>query len=317
VAQAEWEDAGDGLDLGVGHRGEAASDPRRRAKGRHRGLRIGHGTLEDGRDAQVVGRARLRPVGQGRILGRGADDEDDELGRTLARDVGRDPERLRRVIEMGGEPTGVDRSQGVQGELELGHDAEISTAPAKRPEQLRVPILAGDHDAAIRGDDHGPHQVVAGQAGRSHEESQAARQREPTDAGVAERAAGRGQALRGRRAVHVLPQRPAARPGAPPLRVDGDRAHLTQVDDQRSVGHRMARDPVTAATHRDRQAGSSRGPHRRDDVFSGATRDDHRRMAVDHAVEGLPRGVISLVPGAHDRAAVRIKARERVRPCHP
>ena len=113
----------------------------------------------------------------------------------------------------------VDRAEGVERELELGHDAEVAAAAAQRPEQLRVAVLAGDHHAAVRGHDDRAHEVVAGEPGRAHQEPDAAAQGQAADPGIDERAAGRRQPVRRRGAVDVLPQRPAAGPGASPLRI--------------------------------------------------------------------------------------------------
>ena len=75
-------------------------------------------------------------------------------------------------------------------------------APGRRPRPRH-------DDRSIGGDDLGPDEVVAGQAAGAHEVADPAGQRQPADPGVAERAAGRRQAMRRGRGVDVLPQRAA------------------------------------------------------------------------------------------------------------
>ena len=62
-----------------------------------------------------------------------------------------------------------------------------------------------------------------------------------------------------------------------------------------AVDHRGAGHAVPAAVHRERQSLLAREVHRRDHVIGGAAHCDHRRLAVDHAVEDGPRRVVSAV----------------------
>ena len=184
--------------------------------------------------------------------------------------------------------------------FELGHDPEVAAASAERPEQLRIAVLAGDDDGPIGRHDLRPNEVVAGQPGRTHEKADAAGQGQATDPGVDERPAGGRKVVRNRGPIEVLPQSPARCPRPPSRGVDLDRAHLTQVDHQGAVGHRMSGNAMAAPTHGDGQAGSTRGTDRADDVLRRPAHHDRGRMMIDRPVECAPRRVVSGSVGHDD-----------------
>ena len=104
-----------------------------------------------------------------------------------------------------------------------------------------------------------------------------AAERQAADAGVDERAADDARWCAPRRARRRPPSR------APPgdahdrrRRIDRDVAPIAQVDDQRAVGHRVARDAVAAAADRDRQAEVAGRHDRCDDVVVVADPHDDR-----------------------------------------
>ena len=110
-------------------------------------------------------------------------------------------------------------------ELERRDDAEVAAAAAQRPEQLRVLVLADVQVLAVRGDDVGPDEVVAGQPAPTDQPADPAAEREAGDARRGHEATGDRQPERLRLGVDVPPDASGLRHDAAPVRVDPDRVH--------------------------------------------------------------------------------------------
>ena len=54
------------------------------------------------------------------------------------------------VVEMGDVAAHLPRTDGMQLELELGHDPEVAAAAAERPQELRIAVRPGLDDVARR-----------------------------------------------------------------------------------------------------------------------------------------------------------------------
>ena len=144
----------------------------------------------------------------------------------------------------------------MRAQLVGGDDAEVGAGAAQPPEQVAVLVLGGPHQPAVRGDDVGGDQVVAGQAVHGGQPAVAAAEAEAAHAGGGDPAAGGGPP--GQRDVPVVlaPQRAALRDGGAPLRVGAHALHRGEVDQDPAVDQRRAGDAVAAAAHRQRQPGS-------------------------------------------------------------
>ena len=102
---------------------------------------------------------------------------------------------------------GVDqRPEGVQIELELRDDAEVAAAAAQPPQQVGVLGLARVDEPAVRGDDVGRREVVAGESELPHRPADAATECEPGDAGGRHQAARRREPVRLGLVVNVGPR---------------------------------------------------------------------------------------------------------------
>ena len=181
----------------------------------------------------------------------------------------------------------------MQLEFESRDDAEISAAAAQRPEELRILPRARAHEPAVRQNHVRADDVVAREAVAAHQPSEAAAERETGDAGGRHRAAGRREAVRGRRVVEVAPRRSAAGQRDLAHRIDDDIAHAAQVDHQTAIHAREAGRVVTAAAHGEREIVGARELHRTLDVTRALAERDARGTTVDHAVpHGAPRVVV-------------------------
>src|ERR1700722_2486286 len=69
---------------------------------------------------------------------------------------------------------GVDLGDGKELELQCGHDAEGAPAAAHSPEQVRLVIVVGAHEAAVRQDEFDGEDAVGGQAVTAAEPADAA-----------------------------------------------------------------------------------------------------------------------------------------------
>jgi hypothetical protein len=137
----------------------------------------------------------------------------------------------------------------------------------------------------------------------------AAAERQPGDPGLGHDPAGGGEAERCRDAVDVSPRRAALHVHGSAGRVDVDRAHRREIDDDAVVGDRRARGVVPAAPNGERQVVlGSEADGRRDVVGVHGARDRDRAL-VDHAVPDAPGRVVVAVVGPDHLAAEPIGER--------
>ena len=204
------------------------------------------------------------------------------------------------------------RADRVQRELERRDHAEVAAAAAQRPEQIGVLLLRCTNDARVGGHHLGGDQVVARQAGDRREPADAATEREAGDAGVADEAAGRCQAVLLRGRVDIGPGGTAAADRAPRDRIDGHAVHRAEMDHHPALADRVARVVVSAAAHRELEALRAREADRFGDLVGGVAARDERRLAIDGAVPDRTRAVVLRLTGRQhlpaETAAERLDA---------
>ena len=216
--------------------------------------------------------------------------------------------RLReRIDDQAGVHLGADR---MEQELERGDDAEVAAAAAQRPEQVGLGVARDDVARAVGGDDGRAAQVVDRHAVAARQPAEAAAEREAGDAGGRVDAERRRQAVRLRLAIEVGEQRAGADARGAARRVDADRVHRRQVEQQAALGDRVAGDVVAAAANAEQHALLGGEADAGADVVLVAAARDQGRTAVDGAVPDLARVVVARVAGSEDAAAD--PARERL-----
>src|SRR5205814_4290824 len=146
-------------------------------------------------------------------------------------------------------------------------DAKVAAAAAQGPEEVGVVVLAGRHHLAVGGHHDWADEVVEGEPVQPDEMADAAAERQPGDARVAERAARRGEPMPETGRVEILPERAAAACGGTGVGIDGDLAHEAQVDDDCSFADAVPGNAVAATAYRYRQAALGREGDRRGYVF--------------------------------------------------
>jgi hypothetical protein len=309
-----------------GSRGVEHLLQRRVGDGRHELERRGQ-RVADRRDGRGVG-FRRTPT----------DDGEDEPGREVillgyerrgwrvdavhqrAHPFGQGGEVVTGEPEDVGAPVGVpeeqpevdDRADLVEREFELGDDAEVAATAAERPVEVGLFLRGCGDDVAVRGDDLSGHEVVAAEAREPREPPDAATERQPGHAGVADDAAGHRQAVLLRRGIEVGPRRAA--PAASPTchRVDGDRAHGAQVDHQAVVAHAVAREAVPAAADRELEVALAPEADRARHLCRVARPGYEGGAAVVVAVPQRPRSVIAVVSRPQDLAPEGLAERVHV-----
>ena len=195
---------------------------------------------------------------------------------------------------------------------ERGHHAEVAAAASHRPEQIRVLVGVGGHEASVCQHHVDFEEVVDGETTLAGEVTDAAAERQ------AAQTRGRDDAARRRRArTHASHGR--HRPGAAPpaatadgrdVGIDSDSAHARQVDDEAVVDAAQAAAIVAAAADGDVEALLASEPHRGDHVRDITTLDDHRWAFVDHRVVQRTSVVVAAV-ASHENVAPNVAA-ERI-----
>ena len=238
------------------------------------GLRVAHPHEADGQGAVEHG------GGEGGLSRRGRVEvppSGQDAGRAVDREVELDTEG--------------PRADGVQPELELGHDPEVPAAAPQPPVELGVLVLGRADHLAVGGDHLEGHDVVAGQAVLPRQPAHAASEREPTDAGVRDVARRGGEPVLLCGHVECAEERAALDPGPTPFGIHPNGRERGQVDHHAALGHRQAEDAVSAAPDADLEVvlagGTERGPH----VVDARAPDDHPGSTVDHGVPD-PAGVV-------------------------
>jgi hypothetical protein len=232
------------------------------------------------------------------------------------------------VVQLEEHGAAVDVLDRMQLELQRGDHAEVAAAPAQRPEQVLVLLLAGHQEAAVGGHHVGRDQVVAGQPEPAGQVADAAAQGEPAHAGCRDDATGRGQAERVGCGVEVTPGGAALGPRPLARRVDPDAAHAREVDDHAVVDRAEPRDAVGAAADGQIEVVLTGEVDRRDDVARVRRPDHGSRPAVDHRVVDLAGVLVArVVRGEHltsqlltqvrHRYAAHVSSSPRCRLCSP
>ena len=245
-------------------------------------------------DHDLAPAENLRDVRDRRELEHAPDGGD--LRRQVAGPLGPGAEHLARALHRPDEPAGVRLRNGVEGDLDLGDDAEAAAAAPERPEQVRVRLRVGADDLALGGDDLGREDARGGEPVRAREPANAAAERVADDADVLGRAMERGQAVLDRGVDHVDPDRAGGDPRNPGLGVDLDAGHPGHVHEQRAVEQVVTR-AVTRALDGDAEPDGPRVVDGRDDVVDGLGKGDRRGPLVDSEVPGASRLVPAGIPG--------------------
>ena len=137
--------------------------------------------------------------------------------------------------------------------LEGRDDAEVTAAAAQRPEEIRLALGVRLDDGAVGEHDRSCDEVVDRKAARPRQVAHSAAKREPADARSADDPDRHGQAVLVRGVEDILEQRTAADTGQARGRVDGDFAHLREIDHEPFVHRAQAAAVVAAGADGNRQ----------------------------------------------------------------
>ena len=134
----------------------------------------------------------------------------------------------------------------------------------------------------------------------AHDPADPAAEREPGHAGVRDDAGRHREPERLRLLVELAEQDARLHARRALLGIDADALHRREVDHQRVVCDRQARERVPATPHRDRQPALAPELHGGDHVRDAGAASDHRRVLVERAVPDLAVHVVVRSPGAKD-----------------
>ena len=195
----------------------------------------------------------------------------------------------------------------MQPQLQAGGDAEVALAPADRPEEVGLALLARLHNLAVGGDHLGREQVVDRQPVLPDQEADSARERDPADPDRAGVAQARGTPpLAG--GVGVLARRhPGLNPGGLRVGVDLEGAHAREVDHDPAFAGPVARAAVAAAADGQLEAALAGERDDASDVIRAGDPRHRGRSAVDALEEDLARLVVRGIVWA-DHLAVQVGA---------
>src|SRR5438876_8503020 len=171
-------------------------------------------------------------------------------------------------------------------ELESRHDAEVSAAATDAPVKVPVLIRAGDEHIARCRHHFGRQDVDAREPESPGEVAIAAAQGQTPNAGVRDDSARRSEAVELGFPIDVGEQAAALNPGSPGSAVDPHGAHQPEVDQDASVGHRLARGAMTAASNGNLQVVLPGKLNRRNDIGGPARPGYERGTLVDHPGPG-------------------------------
>ena len=289
-----------GIHLGVLHRPQEVGDRLgQRAEGRDGALarlhvaRVDHRRHDHGAAVPLLGhegqRRREHHVGDRAQLVRGRLGLRDEAGDHVGR-RGED------------EQAADDRVDRVEPVLQARDDAEVATAAAQRPEQLRLGLRVDAAQPPVGGDDLRREQVVDRQPVLAHEEADAAGERDAADADGAGVAEARREPVLARCDGERAGGEARARPGRAPGGVQLERAQRREVDHDAAVADAVARGAVAAAADRELGPGLAGVGDEPGDVVGARDAGDESRAAVDVRGEDGPRLVVGVVLRGQDLA---------------
>ena len=271
----------------IRHRGHLRHD--RRAELEER-CQLGIGPLRIGVADQH--RRQLHPRSVRRMHQAG---ERRHLVRAVLDGVAVEPQQVARGVDGMGDDAAHHHRLVVQAVAQRCRHAEVAAAAAKRPHQVGMCLVGDVQHLTCRRHQLHPDQVVGRKALGRHQPAQPAAQRVAADPGAGDGAARDGQPVLGRSVVQIRPDRAALRARRPGLGVDGDPAHLRQVDHQAALADGAPGHVVPASPHRDLQPVGGREPHGRGHVDRPQALGDHGRPPVDQPVVDAPRALIVVI----------------------
>src|SRR6516225_7144919 len=195
------------------------------------------------------------------------------------------------------------RPQQMKPELERGDDAEIAPASAQRPEEIRVLLLARPHQLSVSGDDVGRDEVVDREPELPGGPAEAAAERKAGDAGRRVDARWRCKTELLRLLVKIRQRRAGLNTGGARGRIDMDRLHQREVDQEPALADSVSGDVMAAAPHREQKLSVPSKLDRFDDVGSTHAARHDGRTAVDHRVPDGASGLVSVLTWQGEIAA--------------
>ena len=205
------------------------------------------------------------------------------------------PQHLGRALDREEHGAGVQLVDGIDLELDRGHDAEVAAAAAQRPEQVGVVLGVGAHEAAVGGDDLERGDGVGLQAELARQPADAAAERVPGDPDVRRRAVQRGEAVRREPPDDALPLGAGADAHALGAGVDSDLLEPADVQQQRVLEVAERALVVAGRLRGDTQPHLAGVGDRRDDTLVVGGQRDRGRVLVEQEIEGgagfIPAGV--------------------------
>src|SRR5206468_3231632 len=128
-------------------------------------------------------------------------------------------------------------------------DAEVSTAPAQRPEQILVLIARRAEHPAIGSHDLGREEIVGSKSSEPAEPPDTAAERQPGHTGGADETARHRQSMLLGRRVKLTPRGTSAAGDTAPRSVDHHGLHRRQIDHQTVLADRVAGVVMPPATY--------------------------------------------------------------------
>ena len=169
-------------------------------------------------------------------------------------------------------------------DLERDHNPEVSAPTAKRPEQIRVLLLARANELAVRQHHLGGEKIVESETVLPSEPSAPASERESGDPDGRDRSSGGRESMLLRRFVEHPPSHAGADPGGSRPGVDLQSIHSGQIDHESIVRDRSSRVVVASAADRNEQAVLARHVHGSDHVVGAGAVRDGGRMTIEAPV---------------------------------
>lgn len=174
---------------------------------------------------------------------------------------------------------------------QLGDHADVATAAAQRPVQLRVVARVGGDPTTVGEDDLRAEQVVQGKAEPPAERAVPAGQGQAGHAHVADHTRGHHQVVRGGGGEQVGGAGTAGHRHRAAVRIDPDGVQAGQVEHQAPVAQCPARPVVPARADRHRQVAPGGDADRRSHLVGVQAVGDQGGLTVDGGVPQAGGGV--------------------------
>lgn len=156
--------------------------------------------------------------------------------------------------------------------------------PPQAPEEVRVLVAAGPHQACVGGHHVHSHDVVRRPAPTPRQVAEATPQGESGDAGERDEAEDGSEAVHLRFAIHVTEQATSLRAGYPPLFVHPHAAHERHVEHKPPVGRGQTCDVVSPTFDAEQKIVFARELHTRNHIGGAEAARDDGGLSVDHGV---------------------------------